>query len=149
MKLNPPTLPIKTPFNMTKYRENLFRLWLLWFSLLPATAETTAIDDFSSLNLTGGSGDWIGNWTNAVSGGTISTSAATGALVATRAGTGAGNVGSVSRQFTANTSDILTISFDFTIGSFPTVGGTAVYKIVSSCMAAIPVRGALLLRTDG
>ena len=99
----PPTLPIKTPFNMTKYLKNCFYFAPLVFAL-PATAETFAIDDFSSLNLTGGSGDWIGNWTNAVSGGTISTSAATGALVATRAGTGAGNVGSVSRQFTANTS---------------------------------------------
>jgi hypothetical protein len=128
MKLKKPTLPIQAPFNMTKYLKSCFYFVPLVFAL-PSTAATTAIDDFSSLNLTGGSGDWINTWTNAVSpssSNTISRSAATGALVATRGGTGTATntVGSVSRQYTATTSVLLTISFDFTIGSFPTAGAS-------------------------
>jgi autotransporter-associated beta strand protein len=94
---------------------------------LPATADTTAIDDFSSGFPASGSGDWINSWTNATSTASIpSRSAASGALVVTTTGTGAsGGVASVSRQYTANTLDIPTIFFDFTIGSFPTAGGTA------------------------
>lgn len=112
------------PFNMTKYLKNCFYFAPLVFAL-PATAATTAIDDFSSGFPASGSGDWIGDWANATSNANFSTSAASGALVATTTSTTTNSgLASVSRRYTANTSDILTISFDFTIDSFPTAGAS-------------------------
>ncbi|MGB6220209.1 thrombospondin type 3 repeat-containing protein [Haloferula sp.] len=98
---------------------------LLLALTLQAGGATSATDDFSSGNLSTGTGDWIGSWSTSGSG-TITTSAATSALVVNRTATFNNNAMSVHRQYTANTTDPVQLSFDFTIDAFPTAGGNAV-----------------------
>ncbi|MGB6220207.1 sulfatase-like hydrolase/transferase [Haloferula sp.] len=96
---------------------------LLLALTLQAGGATSATDIFGSRNLSGGSGNWLTDWTTSGNG-TLTPSATSAALVVTRnSDTTTNSSSSIHRRYAGNLTDPLRISFDFTIDAFPTAGG--------------------------
>jgi hypothetical protein len=91
-------------------------------SLGEVRGATSAMDDFSSGTLNGGTGDWLTDWT--VGNGDVPDTS-TFALPFRRTSAGLNTAGAVRRQYASDLTSPVSLSFDFTIDQFPTAGGNA------------------------